>query len=794
MNKTTTNFFIACSLVWATACSSPHTAREEWMPADYVNPFIGASTSVGAAGVYHGLGKTFPGATTPYGMVQVSPNTITGGDNGSGYSDEHKTMEGFVFTQMSGVGWFGDLGNFLVMPTTGELQKVAGKENNDSIKGYRSAYNKATETAKAGYYSVELTDYGIKAEASATPHCGILRFTYPLGNRSRIQIDLARRVGGTSTAQYIKVVDDYTIQGWMKCPPEGGGWGNGEGKADYTVYFYAQFSKPLTDYGCWSADIPDHWVRKRDEVGSIPYLKRVSEAPVLKDKKEWEGKHLGFFTEFPTREGETVEMKVGISFVDMQGAATNFKWEIADKDFEQVRQEARELWNRELRRVRISGGTEEEKTIFYTALYHTMIDPRIYTDVDGRYVGGDRKIYKTDSTFTKRTIFSGWDVFRSQFPLQTIINPRLVSDQLNSLITMAEQSGREYYERWEFLNSYSGCMLGNPALSVLADAYVKGIRTYDVEKAYRYAVNTSQYFGNDTLGYTPEPLSISHTLEYAYTDWCISQLAKSLGKEDDFKHFYEKGQAYRTVFDKEKGWFRPRKADGSWVAWPENARTVEWYGCIEANAYQQGWFVPHDVPGMVELMGGREKVIADLTDFFHQTPSNMLWNAYYNHANEPVHFVPFLFNRLGVPWETQKWTRRICEQAYANSVEGIVGNEDVGQMSAWYILAASGIHPSCPGDTRMEITSPVFDKIEFHLDSAYYQGNTFTVIAHDNERKNSYIQRALLNGKEYNKCYLDFSDIAAGGTLELFMGEKPNEKWGVAQEDLASFNKTGKGK
>lgn len=778
MCKITTKLLVACTFLGMMSCSSVNKVNADFTPTDYVNPFIGASTSVGAAGVYHGLGKTFPGATTPYGMVQVSPNTITGGDNGSGYSDEHKTIEGFAFTQMSGVGWFGDLGNFLVMPTTGELHKIAGKEDN-SIQGYRSAYDKATEFAKAGYYSVELTDYNIKVESSATPHCGILRFTFPSNEQSRIQVDLARRVGGTSTSQYIKVIDDYTIQGWMKCTPDGGGWGNGEGKADYTVYFYAQFNKPLNNYGFWSADIPDDWVRKRDEVVSVPYLTCVSESPVIRDKKELEGKHLGFFTEFPTKEGDDVELKVGISFVDMKGAANNFKQEIASKSFEQVRQEANALWNRELSRIRISGGTEDEKIVFYTSLYHTMIDPRIYTDVDGRYVGGDKKVHESDGKFIKRTIFSGWDVFRSQFPLQTIINPRLVSDELNSLITMADQSGREYYERWEFLNSYSGCMLGNPALSVLADAYLKGIRTYDVEKAYQYAVNTSHKFGNDMLGYSPEPLSISHTLEYAYTDWCVAQLAKALGKEDDAKSFYEKGQAYHNVFDKEKEWFRPRNADGTWVAWSEDARTKEWYGCIEANAYQQGWFVPHDVPGMVGLMGGRDKVIADLTNFFNKTPSNMLWNEYFNHANEPVHFVPFLFNQLDVPWYTQKWTRYTCEKAYANKVEGIVGNEDVGQMSAWYILAASGIHPSCPGNTRMEITSPVFSKIEFRLDPNYYSGKTFTVIAHNNSANNIYIQKALLNGKEYNKCYLDFTDIVSGGTLELYMGDQPNMNWGV---------------
>ena len=771
---------IACALPLWTACTAPATdAGPVDRPTDYVNPFIGASTNVDAAGAYHGLGKTFPGATTPWGMVQVSPNTITGGDNGSGYSYEHTTIEGFAFTQMSGVGWFGDLGNFLVMPTTGPLKLVAGKENNDSIDGYRSTYDKATETARAGYYAVKLDDYQIQAECSATPHCGILRFTYPANPLSRIQVDLARRVGGTSTEQYLKVVDDHTVKGWMRCTPDGGGWGNGEGNVDYTVYFYARFSKPLDDFGCWSADIPDSWSRKRDDVTSVPYLQRVAQAPVQKGKTEMQGKHLGFYAEFPTTEGEAVELKVGISFVDMEGAENNFQREIASKSFDQVRREADELWNRELSRIRIAGGTADEKTVFYTSLYHTMIDPRTYTDVDGRYIGGDLKPHVADSAFVKHTIFSGWDVFRSQFPLQTLINPRLVSDELNSLISQAEQSGREYFERWELLNAYSGCMLGNPALSVLADAYAKGIRTFDAEKAFRYAVNTSRLFGNDSLRYTPGSQSIAKTLEYAYTDWCVSRLAADLGKEAESQLFYQKGQAYRNLFDSEKGWFRPRNADGSWVEWPQEGRLTEWYGCMEANPYQQGWFVPHDVPGMVELMGGREKVLADLKQFFDKTPSDFLWNVYYNHANEPVHFVPFLFNQLNEPWLTQKWTRHICRKAYFNKVEGLVGNEDVGQMSAWYVLAASGLHPDCPGNPRMQITSPVFDSIEFQLDPAYYPGKTFTVIAHDNSPENLYIQKALLNGQEYNKSYLDFADIVAGGKLELYMGSEPNEQWGV---------------
>ena len=779
LTQATLLFALAAPAAGLTGCCAREgAAAEGFDAARYVNPFIGASTSTAAAGVYHGLGKTFPGATTPFGMVQVSPNTITGGDNSPGYSYEHATIEGFAFTQMNGVGWFGELGNLLVMPTTGPLQKIAGKEDG-SIAGYRSHYDKTTETARAGYYAADLTDYGIRVESSATPHCGILRFTFPENDLSRIQIDLARRVGGTSERQYVEVIDDRTIAGWMKCTPATGGWGNGEGHADYTIYFYAQLSEPMRQHGFWSADIPDTWVRKKDEVVSIPYLQRVAQAPVVTGERQIEGKHIGFYTEFPTREGQQVEFKAGISFVDMEGARKNFEAEIASKTFDEVAGEAYAQWNRELNRIRIEGGTDEEKTIFDTALYHTMIDPRIYTDTDGRYMGADGKPRSTEGRFTKRTVFSGWDVFRSQMPLQTIINPELVDDLLASLTTMAQESGREYFERWEIVNAYSGCMLGNPALSVLADAYAKGIRGYDVERAYRYAVNTSRLFGNDSLGYTPSDLCISHTLEYAYTDWCVSQLAARLGKTEDAKAFAQKSRAYRNIFDREKGWFRPRRADGSWAPWPENARTTEWYGCIESTPYQQGWFVPHDVEGMVELMGGREAVLADLNEFFEKAPADMHWNAYYNHANEPVHLVPFLFNRLGEPWSTQRWTRFICRQAYADKVEGIVGNEDAGQMSAWYVLAAAGIHPACPGDTRMEITSPVFDRIEFRLDPRYAQGGTFAVVAHGNSPENIYIQRAVLNGEELAASHIDFAQIAAGGTLELYMGPEPNRQWGI---------------
>jgi predicted alpha-1,2-mannosidase len=764
-----TTHFILSSLL-----SAAVTAASAQDLADYVNPFIGASTDVELAGAYHGLGKTFPGADTPYGMVQVSPQTITGGDNGPGYSYQHKTIEGFAMNNMSGIGWNGDLGNFLVMPTTGKLLTSAGREDS-SQQGYRSTYEKATETAKAGYYACRLSTYGIDVETTASTHCGALRFTFPENRQSRIQIDLARRVGGTAEMEKVEVVDDHTIQGYMHCTPDGGGWGDGQGHSEYTVYFYATFSKPLKNYGSWSADISAGQSRHLDDVISDAYQARIANATVTAGKKVTEGRHIGFYTEFPTTRGEQVEMKVGISYVDVDGAKKNYMAEVADKNFETIKNEAHDAWNEALGKVKVEGGTYEDKVVFYTCMYHAMIDPRIHQDVDGRYVGGDQKVYISDQTFTKRTVFSGWDVFRSQFPLQTIINPTLVSDMINSLTTMAEQSGRRYYERWELMNAYSGCMLGNPALSVIADAYAKGIRSFDAEKALQYMKNSSAKFGNDSLGYTPGGLSISYTLEYAYTDWCIAHMAQLMGKGKDYKTYLQKSKAYNNIFDKQKGWFRPRNEDGSWQEWPEEGRLKEWYGCIECNPLQQGWFVPHDVPGMVKLMGGTKKVIADLDWMFGKTPSDMLWNIYYNHANEPVHFVPFLYNRLGAPWKTQYWTRFICRHAYDEKMEtGLKGNEDVGQMSAWYILASSGLHPYCPGETRYEITSPLFSKSTMQVGG----GKTFTVVANNNSETNVYIQKATLNGKKYNKCYIDYKDIAAGGTLVLEMGAEPNKSWG----------------
>ena len=763
---------VAVLAVRLLAAGTPASAQATALAYE-VNPFVGASTNTEAAGAYHGLGKTFPGAATPFGMAQVSPQTILGGDNGSGYSYEHTHIEGFAMTQMSGIGWYGEMGNFLVMPTTGPLRTFAGRDGN-ATPGWRSAYDKGSERAHAGYYAVNLTDYDIFAETTTTPHCGAVRLTYPADSRARLQIDLARRVGGSASRQHVRVVDSQTLEGWIDCRPEGGGWGNGEGHVKYRLFFHARLSKPLEHFGFWSATLPEGMKGNNDDVVKPEYVQALSSARIVggslspEGTREMEGRSIGFFGEFSTVDRERVELVVALSYVDLEGARKNFAAEAAGHSFDDLHRAALASWNKALGSITVEGGTAEERRVFYTSLYHTMIDPRICQDVDGRYVGGDYKIHQSDGTFRKRTVFSGWDVFRSEMPLLTVINPSAVSDLLNSLITMADQSGRGYFERWELLNAYSGCMLGNPAVSVLADAYAKGIRSYDVGKAYTYACNSQRRFGNDTLGYTPGGLCLSYTLEYAYTDWCLSRLAAMLGHKADARSYARAAQAYRNIFDKEKGWFRPRDEKGNWLPWPEEGRLKEWYGCMECNPLQQGWFVPHDVEGMVQLMGGKKKVVADLDWMFSKTPREMLWNVYYNHANEPVHFVPYLYNRLGCCWKTQYHTRYICRNAYHDKVEGLVGNEDVGQMSAWYVLSAIGMHQYCPGDTRFELTSPVFSKATLHLPG----GKTFTVEAPANSESNIYVKKAWLNGKA-TPMHISYSDIMKGGTLRLEMSDKP---------------------
>jgi predicted alpha-1,2-mannosidase len=498
------------------------------------------------------------------------------------------------------------------------------------------------------------------------------------------------------------------------------------------------------------------------------YQEAVRAATIFEGKRELQGEHLGFYTNFSTKADEEVLVKSGISFVSIEGAKENLEHDIDHWDFDKTKTQARNLWNDAIKNVAVTGGTEAEKTIFYTSLYHTLIDPRAFSDVNGDYIGADKKVHQAEN-FTYRTIFSGWDVFRSQFPLQTIINPALVNDEINSLLQMAELSGREYLPRWEMLNSYSGVMLGNPAVSVINDAYQKGIRNYDVEKAFRYCKNTVNHTGNGELGYANK--HISKTLEYAYSDWALATFAALLGKQEIAETHFKKSKNYANIWNDEVNWFRARDESGAWLEW--KGKTVHGQGCIESNPYQQGWFVPHDIEGLKTLVGGEEAYRKELISFFEKTPKDFLWNNYYNHPNEPVHHVPFMLNTAGVPHLTQKTTRQICRDAYGTNAYGLCGNEDVGQLSAWYVLAAMGIHPINPGDNIYQITSPVFRSIEINLDSKYYFGKTFRILANNNSEENIYIQSMNLNGEPLDRYWITHQEITEGGLLEMEMGPDP---------------------
>jgi predicted alpha-1,2-mannosidase len=412
--KMTRRRFAGLSVAAAASVWARPALGENREAAEFVNPLIGASTSQKL-----GEGKTFPGPTTPFGLVQLSPDTMTGGDNAPGYSYEHTTIEGFSFTHMSGVGWYGDFGNLLTMPTTGPLQFAAGRSEHPD-EGWRSPFSHSTEVAQAGYYAVMLERYNIRAELSAAPHAGILRFTFPRSTESRILLDLARRIGGTSTRQYVKVTGKNAIEGWMHCTSKDGGWGNGDGQVEYTLYFRTEFSKPMDEFGVVSIELPDgHLQGPSGLVGDYfltdDYYARVKNGSVMRNFTEQEGRHLVFYTQFPTRENQQVLTKTGISYVSLEGARANLTEDIPDWNFEQVRRRSWSLWNQTLSCITIGDATETQHTIFNTALYHAMIDPRSVSDVDGKYVGANKKT-SSSSGYSYRTIFSGWDVFRAEFP------------------------------------------------------------------------------------------------------------------------------------------------------------------------------------------------------------------------------------------------------------------------------------------------------------------------------------------------------------------------------------------
>ena len=787
---------LPASLALAGLAFSPAVHAKD--PVDYVNPLIGAASTTATAEEMARLkhldldpnfpkfhGKLFPGACTPDGMVQLSPDTITGGDNGAGYSYPNFTIQGFSFEHLSGVGAFGDLGNFMVMPTNGPLKTWYG-ETDKPGSGYLSSYSKDTEVAQAGYYAVTLDDYKVRAEMTAAAHSGMLRFTFQKNPQSRIQIDLARRVGGTSLHQTVKVVGNNAIEGEIECAGKGGGFMHG--KVSYTLYYHAEFSRPLKTYGVWSAKLPPSYNPSHP---APDFAAACASAAVLPGVGEQEGQHLGFYAEFPTEANDQILLKTGISFVSVANARQNLAAEIPAWDFDGLRQQSRQAWAGSMNRLFVEGGTEEQKTIFYTAYYHSLIDPRNDADVNGQYLDGDNKVHQSKD-FTKRTVFSGWDVYRSLFPLLTLISPDIVNDQINSAVQLAEQNGTHYYDRWELLNCYTGCMDGSPEVVVINDAYQKGIRKFDVEKAYQYSVNTYAHTNNGPQGFTSGSHGLAQTLENAFGAWNLSQLAASLGHKEDAAKFAANAQEYRNLFDPTvpwtydksgktdhpewKGWFHAKNGDGSWVPWEG---LTSGHGGMESSVFQTGWFVPQDLPGLAGLLGGRETMVQKLEDFYEHTSKFNGGGAFNDAGNEPSNLIPFLFNRIGAPWLTQKWTRMITTHAYSSKVNGLPGDDDEGQMSAWFVLAASGLHPACPGDPRFEIFTPLFDKISITIPPMFSKGATFVVSAKNNSPENVYIQSAKLNGQPFNRCWLSYQEIVAGGTLELVLGPQPNKSWGI---------------
>ena len=665
-----------------------------------VDPLIGAVTypehRINNA---HGFGKTFPGAASPFGMVQLSPDTITGGDNGPGYSYSHKTIEGFSFTHLSGIGWYGEFGNLQVMPS----ERI-------------SAFSHDRETAKAGYYSVFLDDCGVKAELTANGDVGVIRFTYPENPAAELKVDLARRIGELRRAklfssQELTFASDREFTGSIRCDHRDGGWGHGDGQVDYTLYFRAHSSKPLTDRrvtggGAGRAALPT-----------------------------WTGSNLVFHSTFPTKADERVELEVRISFDAVPAP-------FAPQGFESVRRDARAAWDEAFSRLSVEGGTPRQRTIFATALYHAMIDPRAIGRGDG---------------WTRRTVFSGWDVFRSEFPLLTLIRPDVVSDTINSMSDVMARGDRDTLPVWDIFGCKSGCMIGNPLIPVIADAYEKGIRTFDAEKVWGQCVETSRKRGNADCGWTPG--SLSETLEYCYDDWCMGRFAELLGKSAEAAHYYGRARWYTNCWDRSVGWMRARNADGSWLS-PWKGRERHGQGCVESNPWQQGWFVPHDIEGLAALMGGKAAFTAQLEEFFGKVPRDFGWNDAYNHPNEPCHTLPFLFAFSDRPQRATEWTQAICERAYGDDPYGLCGNEDVGQMSAWYVLAAIGMSPVCPGDGRWILTEPLFDRVTIRLDPRYFRGGRFEIIRNGGEG-------VRLNGVRLGRPWVTSAEVNAGGKLEF---------------------------
>lgn len=745
----------------------------------YVNPLIGTDR----------MGHTYPGATVPFGMVQLSPDTDTipyeeGGKYNkdvykycAGYQYSDNTIVGFTHTHFSGTG-HSDLGDILLMPITGKLMMNPGTADAPG-KGYRSVFSHNTETATPGYYAVTLEDENIRAELTTTARVGVHRYTFTDGGDSHIILDMAHGIynyDGKNVWTFIRVENDTLVTGFRQT----NGWARTR-----TLYFAIAFSKPYKSYGFENesqARVYKGFWRRFDQRNNFP---------------EAAGATIKGHFDFGMSPGESLTIRVALSPVSTDGAIENMKTETPKADFDIARQAATKMWNDELGKIHVAMMNDDQLTTFYTALYHAFLSPTVYTDSDNRYRGLDQNIHTSDG-FTNYTTFSLWDTYRALHPLFTIVQQGRTADMINSMLAHYDQSVHHMLPVWSHHANENWCMIGYHSVPVIADAIVKGIRGFDYEKAVEACVTTARngwYDGLDDymrLGYVPDERSsssVSVTLEYAYDDWCIAQALKSLsGENRQAKSFQEdtsllsefmgRSLNYLNVWDPATGFMRPRKADGTFRK-EFDVLSTHGQGFIEGNAWNYSLYVPQDPEHLVSLMGGRKRFVRHLDSLFTMylpdsffaetediTREGIVGN--YVHGNEPSHHVPYLFSYAGEQRKTQYWVRHILDTKYLPSPDGLSGNDDCGQMSAWYIFSALGFYPVAPGSDRYDLGSPLVTEATVNLEN----GRTFTVSAIDQGPRNVYVKRVELNGLKLDRSYITHDEIMQGGRLVFYMSSR----------------------
>ena len=728
----------------------------------YIDPIIGTVGDEKQNSI-HGGGKTHPGACLPGGMVQVSPDTVTGGDNGTGYNYCQNTIEGFSINHMSGVGWYGDLGNLQIMPIVGETDLRSGSNAEVPFlkgeEGWKSSFSHEKETARAGYYSVELLRYHVLAEATATLHTGQLRFTFPSGGNAGVIFNFSRRIGGHADYQHVDILDDTHLEGYIRCTPAGGGFGRGRGGISYTLYFVLEFSMPMKD--------------KRF------FCNEEFEAENL---TAFEAEDVGLLVRFGEEDGQRLIIRCGISYTDMEGARNNLREESVE--FNEAVEKAAQAWEEAFSCIDVKGENETDLTLFYTCLYHVLLDPRISMDCDGRFRTAAGNVRKAD--YVHRTMFSGWDVYRSEFPLLTLLRPDIVNDEINSLLSIAVEKNSSF-PRWELMGIDSKCMVGDPGLLVYADAYMKGIRGFDLEKAYAIAAASAKSAetldGKPFMTLSPKTKEyvesafvakrLSDTLEFLLADYAMYKVAEDMGKTEDAAFFRNRVEHYRDNYNPETGFMGPRNADGSFIPVKDE---YDHTGCMESNIFQQSWFVPYDVEGLSNLFG-RERFVRLLERLFSRADFSKLWNEDYNHSNEPCHNLTHYFSMVGQPRCTQYWTRRVQKEAYRLGAFGFCGNEDVGQLSGWYVLSALGFAQVCPASPEFYLNTPLFREAQIHLNPVYHScaiSQQFVIACDKDPLKYPYIQEVYLNGQKVERPYLTYEEITSGGKLELILSQGGN--------------------